>query len=92
MPESRRRPARERTPWVPPPLYRGRLLAAFVVTFIAMSYGVAGFSFATYVPTTAHEWSLGAMSAMFIISSTHGRSLTTSKDGTFYVRAVRADL
>jgi AAHS family benzoate transporter-like MFS transporter len=50
----------------PPPAYRGRMLAALVVAFLGMSYDIAGFSFATYVPITVHGWSAAAVSAMFI--------------------------
>jgi len=53
---------------LPPRAYRGRLLAALVISFLAMSYDVAGFTFATYFPITAYGWSSTAVSAMFIIA------------------------
>jgi len=66
LPESRRwaaqRAARRRLPRA----YRGRLLAALAVTFLAMSYDVAGFTFASYVPVSVYHWSPAAVSAMFI--------------------------
>lgn len=67
LPESRRWLAR-RGPAVtlPPPAYRGRVLAALVVVALAMSYDVATFAFATYVPITLYGWSAGQASAMFI--------------------------
>lgn len=67
VPESRRWLARS-TPSVrlPPPAYRGRVLAALVVVALAMSYDVAAFAFATYVPITVHGWSPGAASALYI--------------------------
>jgi MFS family permease len=67
IPESRRWLAR-RGPAVmlPPPEYRGRVLAALVVVALAMSYDVAAFAFATYVPVTIYGWSAGQASAMFI--------------------------
>jgi len=69
MPESRRWLARsERARQLPPPAYRGRMAAAFVVAFLAMSYDIAGFSFATYVPITRYGWSPGMVSAMFIVA------------------------
>jgi MFS family permease len=52
----------------PPPPYRGRLLAAIAVVFLSMSYDVAGFAFATYVPTVHYGWSPAAVSAMFVIA------------------------
>lgn len=52
----------------PPAAYRGRLVAALVVAFLAMSYDIAGFGFATYVPITRYGWSPGAVSAMFIVA------------------------
>jgi len=36
------------------------------VTFLAMSYDIAGFTFASYVPVAEHHWSAGAVSALFI--------------------------
>ena len=69
MPESRRWLARsERARQLPPPAYRGRMAATFVVAFLAMSYDIAGFSFATYVPITRYGWSPGMVSAMFIVA------------------------
>jgi len=69
MPESRRWLARsERARQLPPPAYRGRTAATFVVAFLAMSYDIAGFSFATYVPITRYGWSPGMVSAMFIVA------------------------
>ena len=69
MPESRRWLARsERARQLPPPAYRGRMAATFVVAFLAMSYDIAGFSFATYVPITRYGWSSGMVSAMFIVA------------------------
>lgn len=67
LPESRRWLARTGTAvTLPPPAYRGRVLAALVVVALAMSYDVAAFAFVTYVPITVHGWSAGAASAMFI--------------------------
>jgi MFS family permease len=69
LPESRRWLARsEPALQLPPPAYRGRMLAALSVSFLAMSYDVAGFAFATYVPVTRYGWSAGAVSAMFIFA------------------------
>jgi len=69
MPESRRWLAHtERARQLPPPAYRGRMAATFVVAFLAMSYDIAGFSFATYVPITRYGWSPGMVSAMFIVA------------------------
>ncbi len=51
---------------LPPPAYRGRVLAALVVVALAMSYDVAAFAFATYVPISVHGWSAGAASALYI--------------------------
>jgi putative MFS transporter len=69
VPESRRWLAR-REPAVslPPPAYRGRVLAALVVVALAMSYDVAAFTFATYVPITRYGWSAGQAAAMFIVA------------------------
>jgi len=44
------------------------MAATFVVAFLAMSYDIAGFSFATYVPITRYGWSPGMVSAMFIVA------------------------
>jgi MFS family permease len=69
IPESQRWLARtERPRQLPPPAYRGRMAAAFLVAFLAMSYDVAGFAFATYVPITTYHWSPGMVSAMFIVA------------------------
>ncbi len=69
IPESRRWLARSGpAATLPPPEYRGRVLAALVVVALAMSYDVAGFAFATYVPITLHGWSGGQASAMFIVA------------------------
>ncbi len=51
-----------------PPTYRRRLLAALALMFLAMGHDVAGFTFATYLPTTAYAWSPGAVSAMVVIA------------------------
>lgn len=51
---------------LPPPAYRGRVAATLVVVALAMSYDVAGFAFATYVPSALHGWSPAEVSAMFI--------------------------
>jgi MFS family permease len=53
---------------VPPPAYRGRVLAALVVVALAMSYDVAAFTFTTYIPVTRYGWSAGQASAMFIVA------------------------
>lgn len=67
VPESRRWLARTGTAAkLPPPAYRGRVLSALVVVALAMSYDVAAFAFATYVPITVHGWSAGAASALYI--------------------------
>ena len=69
IPESRRWLARsEPARQLPPPAYRGRMMAAFVVAFLAMTYDVAAFSFATYVPIALYGWSPGMVSAMFIVA------------------------
>ena len=69
LPESRRWLARS-GPAVrlPPPEYRGRVLAALVVVALAMSYDVAAFAFVTYVPITRYGWSAGQASALFIVA------------------------
>ena len=67
LPESRRWLARSGpTVSLPPPAYRGRVLAALVVVALAMSYDVAAFAFVTYVPVTLYDWSPAQVSAMFI--------------------------
>jgi MFS family permease len=53
---------------LPPPAYRGRVLAALVVVALAMSYDVAAFAFVTYVPINEHGWSASEASAMFIVA------------------------
>jgi len=69
LPESGRWLARgESALHLPPRAYRGRLLAALVISFLAMSYDVAGFTFATYFPLTSYGWSSAAVSAMFIVA------------------------
>ena len=69
LPESRRWLERtERALHAPLPAYRRRMVAALTVAFLAMSYDVAGFSFATYVPITRYGWSPGMVSAMFIVA------------------------
>jgi len=69
LPESGRWLARDEPALrFPPPAYRGRLLATLVVVFLAMSYDIAGFSFATYVPIARYGWSAAAVSAMFIVA------------------------
>jgi MFS family permease len=69
LPESRRWLARtEVAVHLPPPAYRGRVLAALAVTFLGMSYDVAGFTFTTYLPITRYAWSPAAVSAMFIVA------------------------
>jgi len=66
LPESRRWAAqREPSRRLPRP-YRRRLLAALAVTFLAMSYDVAAFTFASYVPVAEYHWSPAAVSALFI--------------------------
>jgi AAHS family 3-hydroxyphenylpropionic acid transporter len=67
LPESRRWLARSGpSVGLPPPAYRGRVLAALVVVALAMSYDVAAFAFVTYVPVTLYGWSPAQVSAMFI--------------------------
>jgi MFS family permease len=69
IPESRRWLARSGvTIALPPPAYRGRVLAALVVVALAMSYDVAAFTFATYVPIHEYGWSAAQASAMFIVA------------------------
>ena len=69
LPESRRWLAGgEQSFRLPPPAYRGRMIAALVVVFLAMSYDIAGFSFATYVPIRRYGWTPGEVSAMFIVA------------------------
>ncbi|MEB2286253.1 MAG: hypothetical protein B6D46_11605 [Polyangiaceae bacterium UTPRO1] len=50
----------------PPRAWRGRVAATLVVVALAMSYDVAAFAFATYVPVARHGWSAAQVSAMFI--------------------------
>jgi MFS transporter, putative metabolite:H+ symporter len=69
VPESRRWLARDEPALrLPPRAYRGRLVAALVVVFLAMSYDIAGFTFATYLPITRYGWSSAAVSAMFLVA------------------------
>jgi MFS family permease len=73
LPESGRWLAREEASLhLPPRAYRGRLLASLVISFLAMSYDVAGFTFATYFPITRYGWSSAAVSAMFIVPGAVG--------------------
>ncbi|MCC6850160.1 MAG: MFS transporter [Deltaproteobacteria bacterium] len=51
---------------LPPAAWRGRVAATLVVVALAMSYDVAAFAFATYVPVERHGWSAPEVSAMFI--------------------------
>jgi len=51
-----------------PALYRGRLLVAGVVTFLAMSYDIAGFAFSSYVPINEYGWSPASVSALIVIA------------------------
>lgn len=70
LPESRRWLAEapsERTRRLPR-AYRGRLVAALALMFLAMGYDVAGFTFATYLPITAFGWSPGAVSALVVVA------------------------
>src|SRR5262249_27110325 len=59
---------REQALRFPPPEYRGRVVAALTVVFLAMSYDISGFTFATWVPVTQYHWSPGRVSAMFIVA------------------------
>ncbi len=69
LPESRRWLARDEPALrLPPAAYRARLVAALLVVFLAMSYDIAGFAFATYVPITLYGFSPAAVSAMFIVA------------------------
>jgi MFS family permease len=73
LPESRRwttggRAARGRLP----SRYRGRLVVAVAVAFLAMSYDVAGFAFTAYVPIAVHGWSPAATSVMIIVAGAFG--------------------
>jgi putative MFS transporter len=69
LPESSRWLARtEPALRLPPRAYRGRLAAGLVVVFLAMSYDIAGFAFATYLPVTRYAWSPGAVSAMLVVA------------------------
>jgi len=51
-----------------PAAYRGRLAAVLAVVFLGMSYDVAGFAFATYVPISQYGWSPAAASAMIVVA------------------------
>src|SRR5262249_28311834 len=55
-----------------PSRYRGRLVVAVAVAFLAMSYDVAGFAFTAYVPIAVHGWSPAATSAMIIVAGAFG--------------------
>jgi len=69
LPESRRWLERERGARQPlPALYRGRLLASAAVTFLAMSYDIAGFAFSTYLPIHQYGWSPATASALIVIA------------------------
>jgi MFS family permease len=69
LPESRRWLERQRGARQPfPAVYRGRLLAAAVVTFVAMSYDIAGFAFSTYLPIHQYGWSPAAASGLIVIA------------------------
>ncbi len=69
LPESRRWLGRPSAlPGRLPARYHGLLATAVVVAFLAMSYDVAGFAFAAYVPMTEHGWSPAAVSAMLIVA------------------------
>ena len=69
LPESHRWSAEKRALRDPlPRRYHARLAAAVAVSFLAMSYDVAGFAFTAYVPITEHGWSPAATSAMIIIA------------------------
>jgi MFS family permease len=69
IPESER--WRTRSPrtstWLPRE-YRGRLIAVLAVVFLGMSYDVAGFAFATYVPISQYGWSPAAASALIVVA------------------------
>ena len=69
IPETRRWLERDRA--APPRLpaeYRRRLYAAVLVTFLAMSYDVAGFAFSSYLPISVYGWSPAAVSALLIVA------------------------
>lgn len=51
-----------------PAEYRGRLAAALTVVFLGMSYDIAGFAFATYVPISQYGWSPASASAMIVVA------------------------
>jgi predicted MFS family arabinose efflux permease len=73
VPESRRWLTRARPAvHLPPAGYRGRTLVILAVVLLAMSYDVAGFAFATYVPVDRYGWSPGAVSAMLIVAGALG--------------------
>jgi MFS family permease len=48
--------------------YGNRAVAVFIVSFLAMSYDVAGFAFTSYVPRVTYGWSPVAVSAMVIVA------------------------
>jgi MFS family permease len=69
VPESRRWLARSGpSVMLPPPAFRRRALVASVVVALAMSYDVAAFAFATYLPITLYGWTPAQASAMFIVA------------------------
>jgi MFS family permease len=73
VPESRRWLARTHPGLhLPPAGYRGRTLLALAVVLLAMSYDVAGFAFATYVPVERYGWSSATTSAMLIVAGALG--------------------
>jgi MFS family permease len=69
LPESRRWLERQRgVHQALPAVYRDRLLASGVVTFMAMSYDIAGFAFSTYLPIHQYGWSPAAASGLIVIA------------------------
>ena len=48
--------------------YRNRAVAVLVVSFLAMSYDIAGFAFTSYIPRVTYGWSPAAISAMVIFA------------------------
>ena len=69
IPESRRWRARApRVGTLLPREYRGRLAASLAVVFLGMSYDVAGFAFATYVPISQYGWSPASASALIVVA------------------------
>jgi MFS family permease len=51
-----------------PPEYRSRLALIFALSFLAMSYDVAGFAFTSHLPMTRYGWSPAAVSAMIVVA------------------------